>query len=128
TFVASGPKLTEVVTQIRYTLQRGASGRNLEHASFDGVLQVPPGGTAQLSADAKASASVDVDATGPHGGTVQAVGDDRLEVVADGGDVHVYLLDAKLQPLPPPSVEGRTITITAVDETPHTITLTFDAT
>ena len=120
---ASGPKLTADVTDIRYTLQHGDS------PPVQGVLQVPPGGTAQLSADAKASASlaVDTNATGPHGGTVQAVGDDRIEVVADDGQVKAWLLNAKLQPMTA-SIDGRTITIAAADDAPHTITLTFDAT
>jgi hypothetical protein len=116
---ATGPKLTDDVTQIRYTLQHG-------DVPAQGVLQVPPGGTAQLTADAKASVAVDANATGPHGGAVQAVGDDRVEVVADGDDVKAWLLDAKLQPMTA-SIEGRTITIAAADDAPQTVTLTFDA-
>jgi hypothetical protein len=116
---ASGPKLTDDVTQIRYTLQHG-------DAPYEDVLQVPPGGTAQLASDAKASVAVDANATGPHGGAVQAVGDDRIEVVVDGSDVKAWLLDAKLQPMTA-SIEGRTITIAAANETPQTVSLTFDA-
>jgi len=122
---ATGPKLTADVTDIRYTLQHGDS------PPVQGVLQVPPGGTAQIAADAKANASATAaiapDAAGPHGGTVQVVGDDHVEVVADGSEVKAWLLDAKLQPMTA-SIDGRTITIAAADETPHTITLTFDAT
>jgi hypothetical protein len=55
------------------------------------------------------------------------VGDDRVEVVADGGEVKAWLLDEKLQPMTA-SIEGRTITLAAADDTPHTVTLTFDAT
>jgi hypothetical protein len=121
TLVATGPKLSADVTDIRYTLQH-------DDKSVDGVLQVPPGGTAQLVADSKATPSIDEGAVGPHGGTVQAVGDDRLEIVAEGTDVHVFLVDAKLQAIASPSDDGRTITIAAAeDSTPHTITLTFDA-
>src|SRR5258708_831474 len=64
------------------------------------TLHLPPGGTAELVAGAKAAAQVNVDAkAGPHGGVIQVVGNERFEVVANEstGEARVYLLDPDLK-------------------------------
>jgi hypothetical protein len=70
--VAEGPKLSADITEVGYTLSVGGK-------PWSGTLDLPPGGTAELAADAKASASVEVDvkAAGPHGGRIAVVGKDR---------------------------------------------------
>lgn len=86
--VATGPAPKADVTDVDYAIT-APSG------AIAGVLQVPVGGTAALVADAKTAEKVDADATGPNGGVVQVVGDDRVEIVADdeSDEVRVYILD-----------------------------------
>jgi len=101
--VAKGPELEADLTEVDYTIT--VSGK-----PWSGVMHVPVGGTAALvaSADAAAEAKVEVEAVGPHGGSIQVVGDDRLELVADAtsGETRVYVLDVDLRPV---HVEKRTL-------------------
>jgi hypothetical protein len=101
--VAAGPKLEADLTEVSYTVT--VSGK-----PWSGVMHVPVGGTTALVASGKAAAEAKVpdEAVGPHGGTIQVVGNDRLEMVADAdtGDTRVYVLDASLQPV---RVETRTL-------------------
>lgn len=92
--IAAGPKLEADLTEVGYTLS--VSGK-----PWSGTLHLPAGGTAELVASAKASAEASAaleGKVGPHGGTIQIVGDDRFEIVADGaGEVRVYLLGPDLK-------------------------------
>ncbi|WP_437907095.1 hypothetical protein WME95_04080 [Sorangium sp. So ce327] len=115
--VAAGPKLEADLTEISYTLT--ISGK-----PWSGVLHVPAGGTAELVASARVSAESKVSevTVGPHGGSVQVVGDDRLEMVANEatGEVRVYVLDAHLKPV---AIEGRTLKLGLVAERPEVLVL-----
>ncbi len=116
--VAAGPKLDADLTEVNYTLQ--VSGK-----PWSGVMHVPVGGTAALVTTAKTSVEVKIDAeaAGPHGGTIQVVGDDRLEMVGDeGGEVRVYVLDADLRPRT--TLEGRTLRMGFIAERPEVVTFT----
>jgi uncharacterized membrane protein YgcG len=101
--VAAGPKLEAELTEISYTVT--VSGK-----PWSGVMHVSAGGTAALVAGAKltAEAKLSDEAVGPHGGTIQVVGNDRLEMVADAdtGETRVYVLDVDLRPV---KVEARTL-------------------
>ncbi|HMY18784.1 MAG TPA: hypothetical protein PKA58_20795 [Polyangium sp.] len=113
--VAAGPKLEADLTEVNYTVQ--VSGK-----PWSGVMHVPVGGTAALVSTAKTSVDVKVDAqaVGPHGGSIQVVGDDRLEMVGDeGGEVRVYVLDADLRPRT--SIEGRTLRVGFIAERPEVV-------
>jgi hypothetical protein len=94
--VAAGPKLEADLTEVSYTLT--VSGK-----PWSGVMHVPVGGTTALVASAKATAEVKLtdETVGPHGGTIQVVGNDRLEMVADAdtGVTRVYVLDVNLKPV-----------------------------
>jgi hypothetical protein len=101
--VAAGPKLEADLTEVSYTIT--VSGK-----PWSGVMHVPVGGTAALVASGKltAEAKLPDEAVGPHGGTIQVVGSDRLEMVADAdmGETRVYVLDVNLKPV---RVETRTL-------------------
>ena len=101
--VAAGPKLEADLTEVSYTIT--VSGK-----PWSGVLHVPVGGTAALVASAKVTAEAKLpdETVGPHGGTIQIVGDDRLEMVADAdtGETRVFVLDVNLQPV---TLETRTL-------------------
>ena len=103
--VAAGPKLEADLTEINYTIT--VSGK-----PWSGVMHVPVGGTAALVASAKVTAETKLpdETVGPHGGTIQIVGDDRLEMVADAstGETRVYVLDVNLQPV---TLEARTLRV-----------------
>src|SRR5262245_53661717 len=73
---ATGPKLEADLTEVDYTV-------NVSGKPWTGVMLVPPGGTAALVAGGKAAAAAKLpdDAVGPHGGAIQVVGGDRLEMV-----------------------------------------------
>ncbi|MDC3952885.1 hypothetical protein KEG38_03475 [Polyangium jinanense] len=94
--VAAGPKLEADLTEVNYTVT--VSGK-----PWTGVMHVPVGGTAELVAGAKVTAEAKLpdETVGPHGGTIQIVGDDRLEMVADAssGETRVYVLDVNLKPV-----------------------------
>ncbi|MFO0588205.1 MAG: hypothetical protein U0441_11725 [Polyangiaceae bacterium] len=87
------PKLTADLTTITYSLKVG-------DATWDGALQVPPGGTKELVA--APAVTIPEGAKGPHGGTLDVVGEQRVEMVVDPktNEVRVYFLDDKLQPIP----------------------------
>jgi uncharacterized membrane protein YgcG len=108
--VAAGPKLEAELTEISYTVT--VSGK-----PWSGVMHVPVGGTAALVAGAKVTAEAKLpdEAVGPHGGTIQVVGNDRLEMVADAdtGETRVYVLDVDLKPV---RVETRTLRMGFVAE------------
>ena len=81
-------------------------------------MHVPVGGTAALVASAKVTAEAKLpdEAVGPHGRTIQVVGSERLEMVADAetGDTRVYVLDVDLKPV---RVETRTLRMGFVAKT-----------
>jgi hypothetical protein len=87
------PKLGEGLTTITYSLKVG-------EATWDGSLHVPQGGTKELIA--VPTVSVPEGTKGPHGGAVDVIGDQRVEIVVDEktGEVRMYMLDDKLQPIP----------------------------
>ncbi len=90
---ATIPKLSGDLTTITYSLKVG-------EATWDGALHVPPGGTRELVA--VPTVTIPEGAKGPHGGVLDVVGDQRVEMVVDPttNEVRVYLLDDKLQPIP----------------------------
>ena len=90
---ASIPKLGADLTTIAYSLKVG-------EATWDGALHVPQGGTKELVA--APAVTIPEGAKGPHGGVLDVVGDQRVEMVVDPktNEVRVYLLDDKLQPIP----------------------------
>jgi hypothetical protein len=92
--VAAGPKLDAPLTEVAYTVD--AAGKPLS-----GTMYVPKGGTVAIAADAKIS--VDGGASvGPHGGHVERVGSDWVEVVASkNGEVRAYVLDGDRNPVAP---------------------------
>jgi hypothetical protein len=92
-FVAEGPKLEHDLTPIDYNLK-------VEGKPWKGTLHLPPGGTAELVANAKATAEAGFEGkVGPHGGVIQVVGKDILEVllIEGTGEMRVYLLSPKLE-------------------------------
>jgi len=118
---ASGPKLEADITEVGYVVT-GPEAKTLR-----GSLHLPRGGTKELVASAKESASVDLQGKGgPHGGKVQVVGNDRVELVAnpDSGEIRVYVLDADLQPV---AVGDRKITVAVVTDRPQVLVLVPDS-
>ncbi len=115
-----GPKLKGDLTEVDYALKVGGK-------DFNGLLYVPEGGTAELGESANASARVSVPEgkRGPHGGAIQVVGHDRLELVADPSskEVRVYVLSDDLKPV---TVGARKIKLAVVDDRPEVIVLTPD--
>jgi hypothetical protein len=89
-----GMKLGAELTRAKYDLV-------VDGKTWSGTLFVPAGGTADFVAGAKAVAAVKLpDAKiGPHGGTLQIVGGDVLELVvnASTGELRVYPFDAQLK-------------------------------
>lgn len=87
------------------------------------MIHVPVGGTAALVASAKVTAEAKLpdETAGPHGGTIQIVGDDRLEMVAeaDTGRTRVFVLDVNLQPV---TIETRTLRMGFVAERSELVT------
>lgn len=114
--VAAGPKLEADLTEVDYTIT--VSGK-----PWSGVIHVPVGGTAALVASAKVTAEAKLpdQTVGPHGGTIQIVGDDRLEMVAeaDSGRTRVFVLDVNLQPV---TIETRTLRMGFVAERSELVT------
>ncbi|WP_437571270.1 hypothetical protein [Sorangium sp. So ce542] len=115
--VAAGPKLEADLTEIGYTLS--VAGK-----PWNGTLHVPAGGTAELYANAKGSADLGLPEgkLGPHGGRIEIVGDDRLELLVDEatGEVRVYVLDADLKPI---DIGERKVTLGVVAEAPQVVVL-----
>ena len=89
-----------------------------------GVLDVPRGGTPELAEAARAEkeAAPEGPRIGPHGGTLQVVGPDTIEIVAakTTGEVRVYVLDAKLQPT---TVGTRKVRLALAGEQPTVVVL-----
>lgn len=115
--VAQGPAPKGELTEIRYVLEP-------QGAPVHGVLDVPEGGLASLRADGEAAAKIDVSGvTAPHGGVVQVVGDQRVEIVADADsdEVRVYVLDTSFKPTV--AVDAK-ITIAVGGASPEVIVLT----
>jgi hypothetical protein len=114
--VAAGPRLEADLTEVDYTIT--VSGK-----PWSGVIHVPVGGTAALVASAKVTAEARLpdETVGPHGGTIQIVGDDRLEMVAeaDTGRTRVFVLDVNLQPV---TLETRTLRMGFVAERSELVT------
>jgi hypothetical protein len=122
--LAAGPRLEADLTEVGYTL-------NVDGKPWSGTLHLPAGGTAELVASAKASAEANAaieGKAGPHGGVVQIVGEDRLEIVVDeaSGEVRVYLLDAELKAI---AVGERKVTlaVNAEANAPEVVVLAPDA-
>ncbi len=118
--LAAGPKLDADLTELDYTV--AAADKPLS-----GTLFLPRGGTPELAAAAKATPAVNVaeGKKGPHGGPLQVVGKDRLEIVASrNGEVRVYVLDENLQPL---SVGARTVRLGVGGGAPEVVALTAAA-
>jgi hypothetical protein len=113
---AAGPKLEADLTEVDYTIT--VAGK-----PWSGVMHVPAGGTAALVANASvtAEAKLPEQTVGPHGGTIQIVGDDRLEMVAEGdsGRTRVFVLDANLQPV---TLEARTLRMGFIAERSELVT------
>ncbi len=111
-------KLKGELTEVDYALTVGAK-------DWKGVLYLPEGGTAELGEGAKAASKVTVPEgkQGPHGGTIQVVGPDRIELVADPSskEVRVYVLDGELKQVP---VGARRVKLAVVDDRPEVIVLT----
>jgi hypothetical protein len=117
---AKGPALQTDLTELRYTLITDGE-------PVSGALHVPAAGTAELNADAEASTKISVaGAVAPHGGVIQVVGDDRLEIVADddSDEVRVYLLDPTWKPV---VGGGANITIAVGGAKPEVVVLTPSA-
>lgn len=116
-FVAAGPKLEADLTELDYTVT--VSGK-----PWKGALHVPVGGTASLVAGAKAAAEIKVPEgkLGPHGGVIQVVGPDRVELVADevSGEVRAYVLDADFNAT---AVGERQISLGVVADAPTMVVL-----
>ncbi|WP_437577971.1 hypothetical protein [Sorangium sp. So ce887] len=115
--VAAGPKLDADLTEIGYTLS--VAGK-----PWSGTLHVPAGGTAELYANAKGAADLGLPEgkLGPHGGRIEIVGDDRLELLVDevSGEVRVFALDADLKPI---DIGERKVTLGVVAEAPQVVVL-----
>jgi hypothetical protein len=108
------------VTEMDYELK--INGKPVQ-----GTLHIPPGGTAELEANAKVAAKVTLpEGKGPNGGVVQVVGEDVVEIVADksSGNVRLYVLDDGLKPV---KIEDRKVKVAFVSpEGPDTIVLAPD--
>jgi hypothetical protein len=152
TLVASGPPLTADLTEVDYTIDPGAPAPGAHAAlgvpgahlaleglppppppplQVSGTLYVPPGGTAPLVADANATVgpgggvAVAVAKPGPHGGVVQVVGGDPLEIASTKeGTVRAYVLSPDLAQ--PVALGDRRVTLGVVAERPETVVLVPD--
>ena len=115
--IAQGPALQADLTEIRYSL----SVQNAEPVT--GALHVPADGSAMIVADTQASAKVSVEGVvAPHGGVIQVVGDQRIEIVGDddSDEVRVYVLDAGWKPI---TVVEHKVTIAVGGPKPEVIVL-----
>ncbi|MFI5298472.1 MAG: hypothetical protein ACHREM_10260, partial [Polyangiales bacterium] len=115
TYTATVPAFTADLTPVSFTTTVGGS-------EVAGTIHVPAGGTAALMEAPAPTVTVAADATGPHGGVVQVVGDDRYELVSDAetAEVRVFMLDAELRPI---AVTPRAITLGVVADRPETVVL-----
>jgi len=118
---AAGPKLTADVTPVNYAL-------TVDGNPWTGSIAVPVDGTQELAVTAKLNVASPPPTTGPHGGVVQLVGPDRVEVVANkgNGEVRAYVLDPSTnQPIDPGE---RKVTIALQGDQPETVVLAPDPT
>jgi hypothetical protein len=114
--VAAGPKLDSDLTEIDYTV-------SVQGTPMSGTLFLPRGGTSELTGPTKTTppGAVPDGKKGPHGGPIEVVGTDRLEIVASRkGEVRVYVLDANLQPV---AVGARTIRLGVGGPSPEVVAL-----
>jgi hypothetical protein len=112
---AAGPKLEADITPVSYAL-------TVNGKPWNGVLDVPPGGTPDLALSGKLQAALPPRTIGPNGGVVQMVGEDRVELVANRrtGDVRAYVLDTDNRPVDP---GDRKISIALQGESPEILVL-----
>ncbi len=117
---APGPKLTADITPVDYAL-------TVDGKPWTGSLAVPITGTQELADNAKLNVATPPPTSGPHGGVVQIVGPDRVELVANkgNGEVRAYVLDPNNQPIDP---GDRNITIALQGDQPETVVLAPDPT
>jgi hypothetical protein len=114
--VAAGPKLDAELTQVDYTV-------SVQGTPMSGTLFLPRGGTSELvGATTATPPTLSPDGKkGPHGGPIEVVGTDRLEIVANRrGEVRVYVLDGDLQPV---GVGARTIRVGVGGASPELVVL-----
>jgi hypothetical protein len=118
---AQGPKLAADITPVDYNL-------TVDGKPWTGSLSVPVDGTQELAETAKVNAAAPPPTTGPHGGVVQLVGPDRVEVVANkgNGEVRAYVLDPTTNQVVDPG--DRKITISLQGDQPETVVLAPDPT
>jgi hypothetical protein len=120
TLTATGPKLAADVTEVKYAI-------DADGTPWTGVLHLPPGGTPEIVADATLAMKIQVPTgkVGPHGGRIQVVGPDRLELVSNAptGEVRVYVLDANYAPV---AVENRHVTLGVAAERSEVVDLEPD--
>jgi hypothetical protein len=124
---AAGPKLDADITPVTYNLDVGGT-------PWTGAIDVPKGGTLDLVETAKLQPPVPPPPpnlpdpptpptlVGPHGGVVQVVGPDRIELVPDrpSASVRAYVLDPDNHPIDP---GDRRITIALEGEQPEVLVL-----
>lgn len=112
---ASGPKLHADVTPVDYQLQ-------VDGHPWNGAIDVPSGGTADLVATAKLQTAIPDGKVGPNGGVVQMVGPDRVEIVASksSGEVRAYVLDDDYKVIDP---GDRKITVALQGPDPEVVVL-----
>ena len=112
---ASGPKLDADITPVSYQLQ-------VDGNPWNGSIDVPRGGTADLVETGGLQASIPPGKLGPNGGMVQMVGPDRVEVVANKktGEVRAYVLDPDYHVIDP---GDRKITIALEGPEPEVVVL-----
>jgi hypothetical protein len=86
--VANGPELSSVVTPVKYQIDGGAR-------PWTGVLQLPAGGTKALNASAQLAATAHATPiVGPHGGRIERIGKDDVELLMDkdSGEVRAWII------------------------------------
>jgi hypothetical protein len=97
--VANGPPLDDDLTEIDYDLDVGGK-------QWTGSLHVPRGGTRAIDEDAKVVAGLqgpEAGKLGPNGGTIQMLGGERVEMVADRDtqEMRIYVLGPDYQVIEP---------------------------
>lgn len=114
--VASAPKPGPGLTEVEYALL-------VDGQPWKGTLHVPEGGTRALVAGGEVAAKdTRPSGKGPHGGVVQIVGEDRIEIVADkgSGQARVYVLGEGDKPV---EVGDREVRLAIVAERPEVVVL-----
>jgi hypothetical protein len=116
-------ELDSPITEVRYSL-------TVKGKPAAGVLHVPKAGTKLIVDGATAAAAktkIKPGAKGPHGGVVQVVDDDIVEVVGKkgSGNVRVYPLDEDLKPV---KIEKQKVKLALVADEPQVVELEADPT